>query len=90
MEESSKIILGWIVISLVILCVSCEIITLLFEICKLLYEKILDLLKLLLNKEQINKNIQTRNDIQEVIEPKILKENKLSFMKHGQLHQFIK
>lgn len=63
MEESTKIYLGWIIISLVILCIFCEIITLIFEICRLLYEIILNIIKFLLKKHEISNEIGTKNEI---------------------------
>lgn len=63
MEESTKIYLGWIIISLVLVCVFCEIITLIFEICKLLYEIIINMIRILLEKHNVNKEIGIKNEI---------------------------
>lgn len=60
MEESTKIYLGWIIISLVILCVLCEILTLIFEICRLLYEIVIKMITSLLNIQNSNKEIETK------------------------------
>ncbi|CAD8053041.1 unnamed protein product [Paramecium primaurelia] len=90
MEESTKIYLGWIIISLVLICVFCEIITLIFEIFKLLYEIIINMIKILLEKHNIIKEISIKNEIQQCNLPEIININRLSFKQHGQLHQYIK
>lgn len=52
MEESTKIYLGWIIL--------CEILTLIFEICRLLYEIVIKMITSLLNIQNSNKEIETK------------------------------
>ncbi|CAD8189606.1 unnamed protein product [Paramecium octaurelia] len=88
MEEQTKINMGWVIISLVLICVFCEIITLIFEICRLLYEITVQTFKFLIKKHQATEQIETNNETQQPNVPETIILNRLSFKHHHQLHQY--